>query len=221
MSTTLEAFINYVNGDHDYGSYASDFIEMDLANDYLIWTAGDATVKDLMTHEPTAGELNNASSIIDASDPVTVALCLLMDASHNVGGAYYTHKVIGMGENKRYVYCVTFDGATASEPKLECWDDDTHLTTAKNVLGAGTPANSMVKGVCTTLASPGASWVGTALAGSGTGRYLLLNGGAGALSAPASGTVTPLYFNLKIVIPAGYTTPEVANFVVTCRYTYN
>jgi hypothetical protein len=206
-------FINYVDATVAYVTTPADYIQLDLVNDYLIWTAGDATVKDLMTHEPTADELNAAASIIDELAALEVALCLLMDYSHNVGGAYYTHKVIGMNENKRYVFAFRFDAATATEPQLEAWDDSDHDSTDNNVLGDGTPANTMVKGVCTTNALPGAGWVGSPLAGSA--NVLLLNAGGGALSVAKD-----LYANLKIRIPAAYATPAAETFCLTVRHTY-
>ena len=222
MATTLSVLVNYVDADVDYATTPADYIEMDLTNDYLIWTDGNDTVKDLMTSEPTASELNEAATEIDDSLDTEVALCLLMDYSHDVGGSYYTHEVKGIGENKRYVFAFSFDGATAMEPRLEVWDDSNHDSTDNHVLGNGTPANSMVKAVCTTSSAPGASWVGTAIAGSGTGRYLNLNDGNGALGSLASGeTSQELYANVKIVVPAAYSTGTIENFVLAVRYTYN
>jgi len=218
MSVDLTVLTNYVDADVNYETTPADYIAMDLVNDYLIWTEGDAVVKDLMTHEPTSGELNTAATKIDPDNPKTVDKCLLMDFSHDVGGSYYTHLVKGMSENKRYVYAFSFNGATASEPQLEGWDDSNHNTTAKHVLGNGTPANSFVKGVCTTASLPGASWVGSAIAGA---NILQLNNGNGALTALATGeTSQELYANLKILIPQAYATPAVETFVLTVRYTW-
>jgi hypothetical protein len=213
MATTMDFFINYVDADVNYVTTPADFAEVDLVSDYLIWTAGDAIVKDLMTHEPTASELNAAATVISDSADTTVALCLWMDYSHSIGGSYYTHKVMGMSENKRYVFLFKFDGATAMEPRLEAWDDSDHDSSDKHVLGASTPANSMVKAVCTTDSLPGASWVGTAIAGAA--NYVLLNAGNGALSVAKD-----LYANIKIVVPMAYATPAIETFVLTCRYTY-
>lgn len=219
MSVSLTVRVNYVDPDVTYETTPADYIAMDLVNDYLIWTEGDATVKDLMLAEPTSDQLNTAASKIDPDDPKTVDKCLLMDYSADVGGAYYTHLVLGMGENKRYVFGFSFDGATASEPQLEAWDDSNHDSTDKHVLGNGTPASSMVKAVCTTASLPGASWAGYALAGA---RVLQLNNGNGALAALASAeTSQELYANIKLVIPAAYATPAVENFVLTCRYTWS
>lgn len=213
MATAMIFSVNYVDGDVAYGTTPADYIDLDLTNDYLIWTKGDATVKDLMTHEPTPAELNAAAELIDPAADVTVTKCLLMDYSHSIGGSYYTHLVKGMSENKRYVYAFRFDGATATEPQLEAWDTSAHTTILLNALGAGTAANSMLKGVCTTVALPGAGWAGAPIAGAA--NVLLLNAGAGAIAIASA-----LYANLKIVIPTAYATPAAEAFVITCRYTY-
>ncbi len=206
--TSMDFLINYVDADITHAVTPADYIELNLTNDYLIWTK---SLADLMTHEPTSDELNAAAEEISDTVPVTVTKCLLMDYSHDVGGAYYTHLVIGMSLNKRYVYCFSFDGATAMIPRLEAWDDATHTTIAKNVLGALTPANSMVKAVMTTNAFPGAGWVGTAIAGAA--NYIELD-------IAALTIAKDLYANLKIVIPTAYSTPAVETFVLTIRYTY-
>ena len=67
MATNLNVLVNYVDADVDYQTTPADYIAMDLTNDYLIWTEGDTTVKDLMTHEPTVNELNVAAKIGRAS----------------------------------------------------------------------------------------------------------------------------------------------------------
>lgn len=220
MATLMNFLANYVDSDVAYVTTPADYILMDLTNDYLIWTEEDDVVKDLMTHEPTTGELNAAAVIIDDAAAVTIPHCLLMDYSHNVGGSYYTHEILGIAGNHRYVFCFSFDGATASEPRLEAWDTSAHTTIAKNVLGATVAASSMVKGVCTTTtALPGASWVGTTLAGAS--NYLLLNAGRGALATPGTGLTTELYANLKIVIPMAFATPAAETFVFTTRYTWS
>lgn len=220
MTTNLNVLVNYVDADVLYQTTPADYIVMDLDNDYLIWTAGSAVIKDLMTHEPITSELNAAATIIDPTVDVTVAKCLLMDDSHDVGGPdIYTHLVKGMGDDtKRYSYCFSFDGETATEPQLEAWEDDTHLTFALHVLGNGTPANSFVKASCTTASIPSVSgW--NAIAGGS--NVLELNDGAGALGSIPSGQITQeLYANLKIVIPGGYATPAGETFVLTVRYTW-
>lgn len=228
MATAATILVNYVDAAVAYATTPADYIAMDVSHDYLIWTAGDSTVKDLMTSTPNSTELNAAATIIDPDVATTVALLLLYDYSHSVGGSYYTHKVIGMGENKRYTLAFSFDGATSTEPQLEAWDDNTHTTTEKYVLGGDdespteTPANSMVKAVCTTDGLPGESWVGTALAGDDSARVLKLNNGNGALAALESGeTSQELYANIKVVIPAAFDTPSVESFILCLRYCYS
>jgi len=207
----MNFLINYVDAAVAYATTPADYILVDLVNDYLIWTAGDTVVKDLMTHEPTADELNAAGTIISDIADTMVAKCLLMDYSHSVGGAYYTHLVLGMGLNSRYSYCFSFDGITATIPRLEAWDDSDHDTIAKHVLGASTPANSMVKAVRTTGGLPGAGWAGTPIAGAA--NYVELD------TAVLSGA-KDLYANCKIVIPQSYATPSAELFCLTVRYTY-
>ena len=206
--TSMNFLINYVDADVAYVTTPADYIELDLVNDYLIWSK---TLADLMTHEPTADELNAAAEIIDPSVAVYVAKCLLMDYDHAVGG-YYTHLVKGMGENKKFVYCFSFDGATATEPQLEAWDTSAHATAIKNVLGLGTPANSMMQAKCTTTSLPGLADFPVI---AGASNVCLLNDGAGALSGAKD-----LYANMKIKIPAAYATPAAETFVLTVRYTY-
>ena len=211
MATAMIFRVNYVDAAVAYATTPADYITVDLTNDYLIWTAGDTVVKDLMTAEPTPGELNTAATVISDSAATTVALCLLMDYSHDVGGAYYTHKVIGMSENKQYAFCFSFDGATATIPRLEAWDTSAHSTAVLNVLGLGTATNSMVKAVKTTDATPGPGWVGTAIAGAA--NYVELD------SAVLT-VAKALYANIKVVIPIAYATPAAEAFVLTVRYTY-
>jgi len=134
-----------------------------------------------------------------------------MDYSHDIGGVYYTHKVMGMSEDKQYPFCFSFDNPTATIPRLEAWDDSGHTTAIKNVLGLGTPLNSMVKAIKTTDGTPGAGWIGTPIAG--TSNYVELD-------SAALSVAKDLYANMKIVIPAGYVTPSAETFVHTIRYTY-
>jgi len=209
MATTLLIRVNDTNADHDYTGYPADFGTLDLVNDYLVWSK---TLADLMTHEPTSSELNAAAEIIDPALAVTVTKCLWVDYSHDRGGSYYTHLVKGMSENKKFVYCFSFDGATATEPQLEAWDTSAHSTYVKHVLGAGVPANSMMQAKCTTTTLPGTADFPVI---AGASNVVLLNDGSGALSGAKD-----LYANMKIKIPANYSTPAAETFVLTCRYTY-
>jgi hypothetical protein len=220
--TNMTVRVNVVDADDSYQDEPTNYIGLNLTSDYLIWSGGSDDVKDKMTHEPTALELNAAAEAISETVDVTVSECFVMDYSHDFGGAYYTHEVKGMGENKKFVFGFSFDDETASEPTLEAWDDSDHDSTDLHVLGAGTPADSMVKAVCTTTSLPGASWAGTAIAGRTAGRYIKLNDENGALGPLGSGIDSQeLYANIKIVIPTNYATPAAETFVLTCRYSWN
>jgi len=208
MATTVTIRVNYVDADVNYATTPADYIDVDPINDYFIWSKD---LNDLLDHEPTSDELNEHAEAIDDVDDVTVSRLLLMDSSHNIGGSYYTHIIKGMGENKRYVLCFSFDNVTATIPRLEAWDDNTHTTADNLCLGNGTPANSFIKAVKTTDSLPGASWAGTPIAGAS--NYVELD------TAALTGA-KDLYANVKIVIPGAYVTPAQETFVLTVRYTY-
>jgi len=210
MATVMKFLVNYVNPAVLYVTTPANYRELDLANDSLVWTKGDLVVKDLMNHQPIAAELNAAAEIIDPALAVTVSKCLLSTLVQ-FGGAYNTHLVKGMGTlTDRYVFCFSFDGATATEPQLEAWDDSTHLTYAKNVLGVSNALNSFIKAACTTVIVPG-----TYSEVAGGSNVILLNASLGALTVAKD-----LYANIKIVIPANYAIPAAESFVLTTRYTY-
>ena len=130
MATALIFRINQVDAAVAYATTPADYLTVDLTDDKLIWTTGDATVKNHMTDNPTAGELNAAATLIDDALAVTVPLCLYNDYD-GVSG-FFTHTVIGMGIDGRYVFCFSFDGATATIPRLEAWDTSAHSTILKN-----------------------------------------------------------------------------------------
>ena len=209
MATALTFRINKGDPDILYGDTGADYVDVNLSLDYFVWTAGSSDVSDGQD-EPTQDELNKASTIIDDSNPVTVAHCLLFDYSASI-----LEEVEGMGANKRYVFCFSFDGALASEPQLEAWDDSNHNTVDKNVLGVETGTDSFVKAICTTLAPPGVDWAGDPIAGS---NVLLLNAGTGTPATPSTGETTDLYANIKVVIPTNYDTPAIEAFVLTVRH---
>ena len=228
MATILTFLANVGNSLHDYATHSEDYLTLDLANDYLIWTEGNTVIKDHMEEDLVTDINLNEASVIITDEPYTVPLCLVYDDSHDFDGDFYTQKIEGMSLNARYVFCFSFDGATATEPQLEAWDNSYHNTTAKNVLGIDDPADSMIYAVCTTSGlpvpaqPPETEWVGTAIAGSDPARVLKLNNGTGALGELESGeTSQELYANIQIVIPGDYPTPAVEAFVLTVRYSWN
>lgn len=215
--TNLTLKINDLDADLAVDESGASFVDVDLTNDYNIWTAGSDDVKD-GEDEPTPDELNIASSKISDSVETQIEHCLLFDYS-----ALELKEVIGMGDNKRYVFAFSFDNDTATEPQLEAWDDANHNSTNKHVLGAGTPANSMIKAVCTTGVLPGTNWAKsggthTELAGS---NVVKLNDGNGAITLVSGEASRELYANIAIVIPVGYSTPAIETFVSTCRYSWS
>ena len=211
MVVSCEVFVNHTNDDNTRVVDPSDFIQMDLANDKLIFSAGSAAVADGQD-TPSDAELNEAATIIQPTD-VEVAHTFLLDVS-DVGQELKELFMANSGDH-RYVFCLAFDGATATEPTLEAWDDDTHLTANLNCLGLGTPANSMFKAVLTTAGSPGAGLAGTPIAGGSAPNVILLNGGGGAL-----GGATDIYFNLHEDVPGAYGAPFSEQPCLSVRFTY-
>jgi len=215
MALKVYANIQDVN-DLPKSTNLSDFVELNLTSDYLIFSNGSDVVKN---GEPIPSEiaLIQAGAIIDTV-PVIVPKYFLADISDTI-----LKEIYNMGDkNKRYVFCFSFDAATASEPMLELWDDDTFLTTNLYSLGEGNPDNSWWWGVVTTDALPGANWlgnspsVGSKIAGASDGHFLRLNNGNGALTAPKD-----LYCQLKIIIPSSFTHAATQKPVFAVKFTTN
>ena len=80
MATELTVKVNIGELNVPYGASGAEYLDMNLTNDYLIWTQGSAIVKDKMLAEPEPSELNEASTIIDDSDDKLVPLCLLIQS---------------------------------------------------------------------------------------------------------------------------------------------
>ena len=211
MVVNVDCYVNHTSDDNTRVADASDFIQMDLANDKLIFSAGSVAVADGQD-TPSNAELNEAATIIQTT-AVEVAKTFLLDVSDV--GVELKEMPLANSDDNQYVICFAFDGATASEPTMEAWDDDTHTTANLNCLGLGTPANSMLKAVLTTSGSPGASWVGTPIAGGSSPNVLELNGGGGAL-----GGATDVYVNIHWDVPGSYSSPFAEQPVISVRYTY-
>jgi len=210
MATNLIVHANISAVDSDRVAQPGNYIALDLANDKLIFSAGSVAVAD-GADTPNSTELDEAATIIQATD-TEIANLFLLDFSDT--GVELKDVDLAGSTDTRYVICFEFDGATASEPTLEAFDDNTHSSAIANVLGSGTPADSMVKAVLTTAGSPGASWAGTPIAGAT--NILQLNGGGGAF-----GVASDAYINLKVVVPASYATPFQETPVLTVRFTFS
>jgi hypothetical protein len=219
MPTNLDIYANVTAVDTTRLANPGNWILMDLANDSLVWSAGSAAVID-GADTPLSGELDLAATIIQATD-VEIDNLFLLDFSDtgvelkeiDLAGAD-SPSVLNAGDNQ-YVINFAFDAATTSEPTLEAWDDNTHATANADVLGSGTPANSMVRAVLTTAGVPGAAWTGTPIAGAVLPNVLELNAGGGAL-----GGATDIYVNLKVLIPGNHPNPFSETPVITVRYTF-
>ncbi len=217
MAVNLTVRINNDDPTVEYGATGADYIDLDLSanRDYWIWTAGSDDVS-AGQNEPTEDELNQASSIILAT-AVQVAHCLLYDYS-----AGLLKEVEGMGDNERFVFAFSFDGATATEPTLEAWDDSNHTTADKNVLGGVTGYDSFVNAFCTTSLSPGTDWIGSGSGTkiAGTTTLGLNDGEAVNMTGIGTGDTYDCYANIGILIPASYAIPGAETFVLTIRYTW-
>jgi len=210
--TSLIFRINNTVTDSNYVTAPGNFITVDEVLDRFIFSNGSTQVADGQSI-PTEEDLNRAAVLLDALYQVIVPKYFLADALPS--NILKEIKLAG-NQNKRYAFCCSFDGATATEPVLEAWDNNNINTILLTCLGSGTPNNSWFKAICTTGVLPGADWVGTPLAGSGSSNHVLLNAGAGALTVAKD-----LYFNMKIIIPAGINTPEYYTPTLLVTYTTN
>ena len=205
--TNLTVRLNTGSVDLPVGGMGVEYTEISVANDFLIFTAGNTTVIDGATI-PSSFQLSQAGVVLTGSN-ILIAHYLLADISANqLKEAHLMGNV-----DHRYVLALDFDGITTSEPVLEAWDNSDLNTTDSTCLGAGTPASSWLRGITTTDATPGASWTGYRLAGSSDGHFLWLNNGNGALSG-----ATVLYCNLHMVVPSTQTAGGAETPVLAVKY---
>lgn len=210
MATTLTVAVNTSNNDVEYTDSGSTWAVIDTDNDYLIFSNGSTAVND-GEDIPTQSELQSAGMVLNGTQQI-VDRYFLADVGSDI-----LQEIFLMGNTtNRYVMAFSFDGATATEPVLELWDDSGLDTITSTTLGAGTPSSSWWKAICTTSSAPGSDWTGTSLAGSGSGYYLNLNNGNGALAS-----ADDLYCNLKVVIPATATSGISATPVFAVKFASN
>jgi len=206
----LKIYVNTGTEDLARGESGSEFVEMNLTNDKFIFSAGSDVVKD-GEPIPSPQELNSAALLIIDED-VEVPHFFLADASDDELKEIH----LAGNQNKRYVFCVAFDDATASEPILELWDDEDLDSIANYCLGQGVPNDSFFRGITTTDGLPGESWTGKRLAGSSDNHFLWLNNEGGALSVAKD-----LYFNLRITIPASFGNSSAETPIFCIKWTSN
>ena len=216
----LTIAINHSTDDLPYGSSGVDWVDLSLANDYLIFSNGSDTVKDGEAL-PGSSDLTQAGVIITTSK-VIIPLYLLADVGSNeLKEIHLAGDEENSGRN-RYVFAFKFDAATASEPVLEIWDDEDLDSIDNYCLGEGTPSSSWIYGYVTTDGTPPAGWtgdtpsVGSRLAGASAGHFLWLNNQNGALSGAKT-----LYCQLKIVVPANFANAGSEQPVFVVKYTSN
>lgn len=211
-------FYNDGSGDataHEEGSGEHDDwvgITSGSAGHTLVFTGPDAIDGDVTTTRdtiiiPAAGSKEIDKTFIDDGSTIEQVPLAGTDQGGQEGG------------DNQYVFCVYFDGETASAPYLEMWDDSDHDSIAAQVLGLGTPGNSMVYGIVTTGASPGsADWAGHAdavrMAGSGSADRLDVNIGSAIGSAGGN-----IYWNMMIRVLSS-ATPFSETPCLSMRYTY-
>lgn len=206
----LLIYANTGTQDTELGSTGAEFTEISPTNDTLIFSAGSNVVKDGESI-PTQAQLISAGVVITGAELV-VPKYFLQDISETE-----LKEIFNMGnQDKQYVLAFNFDGATASEPVLEIWDD-TDMDSINDVtLGEGTASLSWWRGITTTNSTPGTNWVGSRLAGSGSGYFLFLNDETGALSGADT-----LYCQLKIIVPATASAGGSANPIIAVKWTSN
>jgi hypothetical protein len=200
---------NTGNASGGVGGSSSNWVVMDLVNDKLCFFdsqmldgAGNTTEKYPVII-PAAGSIEAPKTFINDSSAGVYDQVPL--AGTTAGGQ--------SGGDKRYVFCIYFDGATAGIPYLEAWDDNTHATIVSPFLGTGTPANSTLRAVTTTNAAPGsATWTGTPLAGTGS-RI--------ALDTTALLGAKGLYFQIKQNIASTMVPTSSTSVVLSLRYLYS
>lgn len=200
----MKFLVNITNIDNSYIDAPSNFLEL-ASNDYFIFTTGSADIADGKPI-PISEQLNQAMTILPESGESIISKIFVADVSANI---IKEIKLSGR-KNKRYVFCVSFDLPTATEPLLELWDTENYNTIDFQMLGSGIPNNSSIKGIVTTSGLPGESWLGTPLAGSLDDNRLLLNNGDGKLN-----NAKDLYFNIYAKVKSNfYTAFESPRFLI-------
>lgn len=209
FNNTANDGANNGNASGGAGASSSNWVVIDRTNDKLMFldsqqTDGDSnsgTIYPVVI--PSSGDIESDKTFInDDSESVLDQVKLAGTTNGDQNGG-----------NTQYVFAIYFDGATATVPYLEAWDDNNHSTTTDDFLGAGTPTNSTLKAIATTNAAPGSTtWSGTPLAG--TGSRISLD--SGALSGAKN-----LYFNIKQIIESTLSAQTDSSIVLTLRFTYS
>lgn len=203
--------INTGTVDDVVGGAGVEYIDFSEGNDRLIFSKGNATVAD---GQPIPSQQQYISAGVHTGVETIVDKYFLEDASAGI-----ISEISLMGnQDSQYVLAFEFDGATASEPVLEVWDDSALTTILNPMLGGGTPSSSFIRGITTTTSPSGVNWAsgGTKMAGSGSGNFLWLNDQNGALTI-----ATTLYANLAVIVPASAISGFGSNPVFSVKWLSN
>lgn len=200
---------NSGNASGGAGASDSNWVVIDLSNDKIMFLDSQQTDGDNRAGTkypviiPDSGSIEAPKTFVD--DYSAGVFDQVPLAGTTSGGQ--------SGGDKRYVFAIYFDGATAGVPYLEAWNDSTHAASNDDFLGAGTAVNSTLMAIATTGAAPGsATWAGTPLAGTSS-RV--------SLDAGALGGAKNLYFNIHQDIPSTFTPQSDSSIVLTLRYLYS
>lgn len=206
----VTVYVNHSASDNPLGTTGVNWIEWGTTGDILLFSNGSDIVAD-GEPIPSATDIMRAGIILNGTEQV-VPKYFLADASANI-----LRDITLMGNTtSRHVIAFDFDGATASEPVLEVWDDENLNTINGTILGTGVSANSWFRGITTTTNTPTTNWTGTVLAGSASNRILYLNDQNGPLSA-----ATTLYCNIKLIVPATATVATNAQPKIAIKFASN
>ena len=146
----LDILVNTGTSDNPLNFSGTEFTEIDINADELIFSAGLAGVVADGLPIPSDFQLNQAGVILTGIEQ-TVSKYFLSDNSAGI-----LKQIHNMGSgNYRYVVACDFDAATGTEPTLEIWDDSDLDSVNDVCLGAGTPSSSWVciKTDCGSLAN--------------------------------------------------------------------
>jgi hypothetical protein len=195
--TNLTFRVNKSSTDSSYAISPANFVDVASA-DTLIFSAGSDVVKN-GEPIPSQADYNRAATLLDPLLETFIAHYFLADVSANL----LREMFLAGCQNKQFTFCCSFDGATATEPLLEAWDNTDLNSYNLRCLGLSVANDSWFHAKCTTTNPPGSSWTGVSLAGSNGSNIVYLNDGLGALTVAKD-----LYFNFYVKIPAGVSVPE-------------
>lgn len=200
--------VNSGNASGGAGASSSNWVVLDLTNDMLLFLDGqqvDEGSNSGLRYPliiPDAGSIEAPKTFVD--DDSAGIFDQVPLAGTTDGGQ--------SGGNTQFVFAIYFDGATAGIPTLEAWNNETHALANNVFLGNGTPADSTLRAIATTDATPGSAWAGTPL--SGTDSRINLD--TAHISAAKN-----LYFNIKQIIQSTFPAQSNRDIVLTLRFLYS